>query len=125
MACAQEQNKPAFVVFKGHACANCKKMENTVWNQPEVLKMLAEDYVLIALYTDDRTKLPENQWKKSEFDGRTLKTLGKVNLDILLSDYQVNSIPYHVIIMPDGKTSQLEVTYDNDVFLNFIKSGIR
>ncbi len=124
MACAKEQNKPVFLVFKGHACANCKKMENTVWNQPEVLKMLAEDYVVIALYTDDRTALPEEEWKESSFDGRTLKTMGRVNLDMLMSRYNINSIPYHVVIEPDGNEHELEVTYENDVFLNFLNLGL-
>jgi thiol:disulfide interchange protein DsbD len=124
MACAEEQNKPVFLVFKGHACANCKKMENTVWNQPEVLKMLSEDYVVIALYTDDRTSLPEEEWKVSSFDGRTLKTMGRVNLDMLMSQYNINSIPYHVIITPDGTEYELEVTYDNKVFSDFLEKGL-
>ncbi len=124
LACAEEQNKPAFVVFKGHACANCKKMENTVWDQPEVLQTLSEDYVVIALYTDDRTKLPESEWETSEIDGKTLKTMGRLNLDILMSDYEKNSIPYHVIIEPDGTKHEMGVTYEDDVFVSFLTKGI-
>ncbi len=124
LACAEKQNKPAFVVFKGHACANCKKMENTVWDQPEVLQTLSEDYVVIALYTDDRTKLPESEWETSEIDGKTLKTMGRLNLDILMSDYEKNSIPYHVIIEPDGTKYEMGVTYDNEEFVSFLNKGI-
>ncbi|MDR2911073.1 MAG: thioredoxin family protein, partial [Bacteroidales bacterium] len=62
MACAKKQGKPALIVFKGHICANCKKMENKVWADPEVLRILSEKYVIIGLYTDDRTTLPENEW---------------------------------------------------------------
>jgi thiol:disulfide interchange protein len=124
LACAAEQNKPAFVVFKGHACANCKKMENTVWDQPEVLETLSEDYVVIALYTDDRTKLPESEWQISSINGKTLKTMGRLNLDILMSGYEKNSIPYHVIIEPDGTKHEMGVTYENGEFVSFLKRGI-
>lgn len=124
LACASKQEKPVFVVFKGHACANCKKMENTVWDQPEVLQMLNNEYVVVALYTDDRTSLPESEWKTSEIDGKTLKTMGRVNLDLLMSKYEKNSIPYHVIIEPDGTEHQMGVTYDNDEFVNYLKKGL-
>jgi thiol:disulfide interchange protein len=125
LACAKEQNKPVFLVFKGHACANCKKMENTVWDQPEVLDMLKKDYVVVALYTDDRTTLPEKEWKKSSFDGKILKTMGRLNLDLLMTKYQKNSIPYHVIIKPNGTEMEMDVTYDNEEFVSFLKKGIK
>lgn len=122
IACAREQNKPALVVFKGHACANCKKMENTVWQNPELLKLLSEKYVVIGLYTDDRTTLPENEWVTR--DGNVLKTMGKKNLDILISKYNTNTIPFHAIIKPDGSETTLDVTFDNDEFFNFISKGV-
>ncbi|HKK80946.1 MAG TPA: cytochrome c biogenesis protein CcdA [Prolixibacteraceae bacterium] len=124
LACAEAQNKPLFVVFKGHACANCKKMENSVWDQPEVFKTLTDDYVVVALYTDDRTKLPENEWETSSIDGKTLKTMGRLNLDILMSEYEKNSIPYHVIIEPDGTKHEMGVTYNNDEFVSFLEKGL-
>ncbi|MDA3879609.1 MAG: protein-disulfide reductase DsbD family protein [Prolixibacteraceae bacterium] len=124
LACAKEQDKPVFLVFKGHACANCKKMENTVWDQPDVLEMLAKDYVVIALYTDDRTSLPEREWKTSLIDGKTLKTMGRVNLDLLMSKYEKNSIPYHVIIEPDGSEHEMGVTYENDEFVRYLEKGL-
>jgi thiol:disulfide interchange protein len=124
MACAKEQEKPAFVVFKGHACANCKKMENSVWADPEVLKTLAEKYVIIALYTDDRTTLDEKDWITSPVDGKVKKTLGKKNLDIEISKYNTNSIPFHVIIEPDGTEHKLNVTFDTNVFKTFLKQGL-
>jgi thiol:disulfide interchange protein DsbD len=124
MTCAKEQNKPVFLVFKGHACANCKKMENTVWDQPEVLKMLSTDYVVIALYTDDRTTLPQSEWKTSSTDGKVLKTMGRINLDLLMSKYDKNSIPFHVIIKPDGTEYKMDATYDNQVFSQFLANGL-
>ncbi|MCL1822085.1 MAG: thioredoxin family protein [Prolixibacteraceae bacterium] len=122
MDCAKEQNKPVFLVFKGHACANCKKMENSVWTDPEVLNMLANDYVIVALYTDDKTTLPESEWGTG-VDGRQLKTMGKVNLEHLISNYGTNTIPYHVIIEPDGSQHRLAVTFDADTFRNFLAQG--
>jgi thiol:disulfide interchange protein DsbD len=124
LACAEEQDKPAFVVFKGHACANCKKMENSVWANPEALRILSEEYVIVALYTDDRTKLPEDEWVVSTEDGKVKKTMGKKNLDLQITEYSTNSIPYHVIIEPDGTKHTMGVTFENEEFLEFLKKGI-
>ena len=124
MACAKEQNKPVFLVFKGHACANCKKMENSVWTDPEVLRMLSQDYVVIALYTDDRSSLPESEWVTSKLDGKVLKTMGKANLDFQIANYNTNTIPYHVIIEQDGTQHELAVTFENDEFREFLSKGI-
>ncbi|MFW5755080.1 MAG: thioredoxin family protein [Tangfeifania sp.] len=124
LACAEEQNKPAFVVFKGHACANCKKMENSVWANPEALRLLSEEYVIIALYTDDPTKLPEDEWVVSSSDGKTKKTMGKKFLDLQITEYSTNSIPFHVIIEPDGTKHQLGVTFKDEEFLAFLKKGL-
>ncbi|MBW6535452.1 MAG: thioredoxin family protein [Mariniphaga sp.] len=124
MACAVEQQKPVFLVFKGHACANCKKMENGVWADPRALKMLAEDYVIIALYTDDRTKLPENEHITSNVDGKVKDTMGKKNLDFQIDKYATNSIPFHVIIEPDGTEHKLSVTFEKDEFVSFLEKGL-
>ncbi|PIF04988.1 MAG: disulfide bond formation protein DsbD [Draconibacterium sp.] len=124
LACAKEQGKPVFLVFKGHACSNCKKMENTVWNNPEVLSILAKKYVIIGLYTDDRTKMSQEEMFTSKLDGKIKDTLGEKNLDILISKYKTNTIPYHVIIKPDGTESKMDVTFDKDEFKNFIVEGL-
>ncbi len=124
MACAKEQDKPVFLVFKGHACANCKKMENSVWTDPEVLRMLSEDYVVIALYTDDRSTLDESDWVVSELDGRTIKTMGRANLDFQIARYNTNTIPYHVVIESDGTEHELSVTFDANEFRGFLQKGM-
>ncbi len=124
IACAKEQNKPVFLVFKGHACANCKKMENSVWTDPEVLKMLSEDYVIIALYTDDRSTMAEADWIASAADGKTIKTMGKANLDFQIAQYNTNTIPYHAVIRTDGTQHELAVTFDNNEFRDFLKMGL-
>lgn len=102
MACAREKNMPVLLDFKGHACSNCKEMEGKVWSDPEVLKSLQNDYIIIALYTDDRTKLPESEWITSAFDGKVKKTLGKKNLDLQISRYSTNTQPFYVLIDADG-----------------------
>lgn len=124
LSCAKEQGKPAFVVFKGHTCANCKKMENTVWTDPEVLRMLSEKYVVIGLYTDDRTALLEEDWITSTLDGKIKKTMGKKNLDLLISKYNTNSIPFHVIIEPNGTERKLGVTFEEDEFRGFLEKNM-
>ncbi len=124
LACAKEQGKPVFLVFKGHACANCKKMENTVWTDPEVLDMLAKNYVVVGLYTDDPTKLSETDRYTSKEDGKVKKTLGEKNLDIEISKYKTNTIPFHVIIEPDGSEKTLATTFDGNEFKSFIKQGL-
>lgn len=123
LACAKEQNKPLLVVFKGHACANCKKMENTVWDDPDLLKLISEKYVVTGLYTDDRTTLPETEWQTTA-DGRVLKTMGKKNLELQVSKYKTNSIPFHVIIQPDGTEIKLGVTFNNEEFRSFFEKGL-
>jgi thiol:disulfide interchange protein len=123
MECARKQNKPVFLVFKGHACANCKKMESSVWIDPVVFEKLRNEFVIIALYTDDRTTLPESEWLVSSVDGKMLKTMGRVNLDMLVSKYNKNSIPFHVIINPDGQEHFFDVTYDSNEFLEFLNKG--
>jgi thiol:disulfide interchange protein DsbD len=102
MACAREKNMPVLLDFKGHACSNCKEMEGKVWSDPEVLQRLQNNYVIIALYTDDRTKLPESEWITSSFDGKVKKTLGKKNLDLQISRYQTNTQPFYVLIDTEG-----------------------
>ncbi len=124
MACAEEQGKPVFLVFKGHACANCKKMENGVWTDPRAMKMLSEDYVIIALYTDDRTRLPEEERITSRVDGKIKDTMGKKNLDFQIDKYATNSIPFHVVIEPGGTEHRLGVTFDADEFVSFLESGL-
>jgi thioredoxin-related protein len=102
LACAKEQGKPVLIDFKGHACANCKLMEARVWSDPEVLKRLRENFVIIALYVDDRTQLPENKWVISALDGKQKKTIGKINEDLEISKFKTNALPLYVIADHEG-----------------------
>lgn len=96
LACAGEQGKPVLLDFKGHACANCKLMEAKVWSDPRVQERLRK-FVIIALYTDDRTQLPENERIVSKVDGKVKKTIGKVNEDIEIMMFNTNAIPLYAI----------------------------
>jgi thiol:disulfide interchange protein len=102
LECAKEQGKPVLLDFKGHACANCKLMEAKVWSDPEVLERLKNNFVIIALYTDDRTQLPENEWITSTIDSKVKKTIGKINEDLEISKFQTNALPLYVITDHQG-----------------------
>jgi thiol:disulfide interchange protein len=104
LACAKEQGKPVLIDFKGHACANCKRMEAKVWADPEILRRLRDNFVIIALYVDDRTQLPENEWITSAVDGKIKKTIGKICEDLEISKYKTNALPLYVITDHEGNT---------------------
>ena len=126
MACAKQQDKPVFLDFKGHACSNCKEMEARVWSNPEVLRRLREDYIIIALYTDDKTKLPESEWITSRFDGKVKKTMGKKNMDLEITLFNTNTQPYYVLLDPEGKSLAAPRGHnlDIDAFIDWMDSGL-
>jgi thiol:disulfide interchange protein DsbD len=102
LECAKEQKKPVLIDFKGHACANCKRMEAKVWSDPEILRRLRENFVIIELYVDDRTQLPENEWIISAVDGKQKKTIGKIYEDLEILKFKTNALPLYVIADHDG-----------------------
>ncbi len=127
LACAKEQGKPLFIDFTGHGCVNCREMESRVWSDPKVLKKLKEDFVLVALYVDDKKKLPEEDWVTSSFDGKVKKTLGKKYADFQISRFKVNSQPYYVILDGDENMLVEPKTYDLNIenFIDFLDSGLK
>lgn len=129
MKCAKAQNKPVFIDFTGHGCVNCRKMEEFVWADPEVLKRLRDDYIIITLYTDDKTKLPEEEWVPASIshDGKTKKTLGKKYADFQIRKFETNSQPQYVLADTDGNKLVKETkAYDNNVqnFVDFLDKGL-
>ncbi|OFX22645.1 MAG: hypothetical protein A2041_11480 [Bacteroidetes bacterium GWA2_31_9b] len=126
MACAKKLNKPVLLDFKGHQCANCKEMETKVWSDPEVLKRLQNDFIIIALYVDDRTKLPENEWVTSSYDGKVKKTIGNKYADFQISKYNINSQPYYVLVNQDGEKLNEPKGHDLNIgnFIKFLDEGI-
>lgn len=127
LACARASGKPVLIDFKGHFCSNCKKMEAAVWSDPEVLNTLRNEFVIVALYTDDRTKLPESEWYTSEVDGRVKKTIGQQNVDYEIANFRTNTIPLYVIMDTDGNVVGEPRGTDLDVqsYLSWLKAGIR
>ncbi|HEX2920314.1 MAG TPA: cytochrome c biogenesis protein CcdA [Bacteroidales bacterium] len=102
LECAKKTGKPVLLDFKGHACANCKLMEAKVWSDPVILKKLRDEFVIIALYLDDRTELPESEWITSSIDGKVKKTMGKINEDLEISRFRTNAMPLYVIVDHEG-----------------------
>jgi thiol:disulfide interchange protein DsbD len=127
LACAKEQNKPLFIDFTGHGCVNCREMESIVWADPKVLSLLSKDYIVTALYVDDKTTLPEEDWYISEFDGKKKKTVGKKYADLQKAMYGVNAQPFYVLVSPDGEMLTQPRAYDLDVnaFVKFLKTGLK
>jgi len=126
MACAQAQGKPVFIDFTGHGCVNCREMEANVWSDPRVLQRLRNDYVVIALYVDDKTGLPEDEWTTSTYDGRVKKTIGKKYADFQITRFGVNAQPYYVLLDHEGKELTQPKAYDlnADNFVKFLDEGL-
>ncbi len=124
---AKKVNKPVFVDFTGHGCVNCREMEANVWSDPRVLNMLKNDYVVVALYVDDKTELPESEWVTSSFDGKIKKTVGKKFADYQITRFQVNAQPYYVLLDSDGNQLVQPRAYDLNVeaFIEFLENGIK
>ncbi len=125
MECARKLNKPVFLDFNGHSCSNCKEMEAKVWSDPQVLERLRQDFVIIALYVDDRTKLPEDEWVTSTFDGKVKKTMGQRNADFQISRFNTNTQPYYIITDTDGNelAGPYGLNLDIDEFVDFLDRG--
>jgi thiol:disulfide interchange protein DsbD len=127
MSCARQKNKPVLLDFKGHSCSTCKVMEAKVWSDPKVLRRLREDFVIIALYVDDKTKLPESEWLTSPSDKTMKKTLGKKNLDFQITRFNTNTLPYYVIVDLNGDPLTKAIGFDPDPrkYLEFLDEGLR
>ncbi len=126
LSCARAQDKPVFVDFTGHGCNNCREMENSVWSDPEVLKMLRDEYVVVALYVDDKTQMPEEDWSVSTKNGKVKKTIGSKNIDFQETRFGANAQPYYVLLDNDGDMLMIPRSYSKDkaAFLTFLKKGL-
>ena len=126
MAYAREVNKPAMIDFTGHACVNCRKMEERVWSDPQILQVLKNDIVLISLYVDDKRKLPENEQFISETTGRKVKTIGNKWSDFQIKKYKANAQPYYVLLDLNGDNLNPYSAYNPDIeeYLTWLEEGI-
>jgi len=127
VACSKKQHKPIFIDFTGHACVNCREMEADVWSNPKVLKILRDDYVVLALYVDDKYKLPESEWVKSTYDGKWKKTLGAKDADFQITKFGVNAQPFYVLMDSKGDVLTQPTAYDlnPEHFVKFLKKGLK
>ncbi len=127
--CAKKQNKPIFVDFTGHGCVNCRQMEQSVWKDPKVLRRLRNDFVVVALYCDDKkVKLSEDQYVTSKIDPEEqLTTLGEINSEYQQLKYGSNSQPLYVLLGTDGKklpgVPKRNYNLDIDEFVKFLEDG--
>jgi thiol:disulfide interchange protein len=127
LSCAKEQNKPLFIDFTGHGCVNCREMEANVWADSKVLEILRNDYIIAALYVDDKTKLPEEDWVRSDYDGKMKKTVGKKYADFQISKFNTNAQPYYLLLDTNGELLVAPRAYDLDIddFVDFLNRGVK
>ena len=125
LECSKQLKKPIFIDFTGHGCVNCREMEANVWSHPEVLKRLQNNFILLALYVDDKTELPENEWYTSAYDGKVKKSIGKQNADFQITKYNNNAQPYYLVVDSDGNTLSGPKAYDLNIenFVAFLEVG--
>lgn len=124
-AAAKASGKPVFLDISGLACVNCREMEQRVWSDPKVLSMLKNDFVIVVLYTDDKTKLPESEWVTTS-RGKVLKDRGRVNAWFVRENFGVSAQPNYVLLSPDGKQLAPIRGYNTDIdgFVEFLNSGL-
>lgn len=125
--CAKAQNKPIFIDFTGHGCVNCREMEANVWSDPRVLDMLRNDYIICALYVDDKAALPKEEWFVSKYDGKEKKTIGRKNADFQISKFDTNAQPYYCLMGHNGELLMKPRAYnlDRDAFVKFLQDGLQ
>jgi thiol:disulfide interchange protein len=128
---AKEVNKPVLIDFTGHACVNCRKMEEHIWPESEVYGTLKEDYVLISLYVDEKIELPEDEqveviYTKLGGQKRKLRTYGNKWSYFQTEFFEANTQPFYVLVSPDGKVLNKPVGYtpDAEEYANFLECGL-
>ncbi len=126
MAYAKKIGKPVMIDFTGHACVNCRKMEDNVWSDPQVLKILNEDLVLISLYVDDKRELPANEQIVSKITGKKIKYIGQKWSEFQIITYKTNAQPFYVMVDTNGKRLTEPTAYNPDIkaYLSWLKKSV-
>jgi cytochrome c biogenesis protein CcdA/thioredoxin-related protein len=128
MSAAIDQNKPLLLDFTGWACVNCRKMEEQVWTDNRVSKILNKDVILVSLYVDDRTKLPEEEWRMEEYGGKEfhIRTIGKKWAYLQASQFDTNAQPFYVLLDHKGNQIGGSAGYDPDpdAFLEYLNDAL-
>lgn len=127
MAYAKKNNKPVMIDFSGYGCVNCRKMEASVWTNPGVKQIIENDYVLITLFVDDKTKLPEVIEIEEHGKIRKLKTVGDKWSYLQRSKFGANAQPFYVLLDNNGKPLSHSYAYDEDVnkYIQFLQGGLK
>lgn len=127
MAYAKQTGKPVVVDFTGHGCVNCRKMELAVWHDPKVRDLLTKDYVLISLYVDEKTPLPESIEVQENGQTTTLRTVGDKWSYLQRSKFGANAQPFYVLVDNEGKPLNGSYSYDESVenFVDFLQAGLK
>ena len=125
LAAAKATGKPVFLDFTGYGCVNCREMEARVWSDPEVLRRLRDDFVIVALHVDDKTKLPESEWVLND-KGKPLKDVGRVNSYVALHDFGVNAQPNYFLLDENGNRLAGPRPYNLDIqgFIVFLDTAL-
>ena len=124
---AQKENRPIFVDVTGHGCVNCREMEARVWSDPEVKRLMSE-YVVVALYVDDREALPKSKWIQNVETGEYYKRVGQANDYIANTLYNTSTQPTYILLQPNGHILLQEWrNYDLDIpgFAAFLERGLK
>lgn len=123
---AKQLHKPILIDFTGWNCVNCRKMESNVFPNPEVLKRLQNNFVMLQLVIDDKTELPVAEQGKSAVTGKSITTLGGKWLDLEISKYNSNAQPFYVIINEKGETlvPPQGAIFNINEYIKYLDSGI-
>ena len=127
MEYAKMNKKPVMIDFTGYGCVNCRKMELAVWTDQNVSKLLTEDYVLITLYVDDKTKLAEPITVTENGKERTLRTVGDKWSYLQRSKFGANAQPFYVLVDNEGMPLNKSYSYDEDInlYIDFLETGLK
>lgn len=127
MAYAKAHGMPVMIDFTGYGCVNCRKMEAAVWTDPQVAGLMTEKYVLITLYVDEKTPLPEKIVVKENGADVTLRTVGDRWSHLQRSKFGANAQPFYVLLDNEGHPLTGSYSYDEDVaaYRNFLEKGLQ
>jgi len=123
---AKKVNKPVLIDFTGYACVNCRKMEERIWANPEILGILNKEIVLISLYVDDKRLLPDNEQYTSKTTGKRITSIGNKWSDFQIKEYQANAQPYYVLmdLQEQNLNTPIGYTPDTEKYKNWLNDGL-
>lgn len=127
MEYARQNHKPIMIDFTGYGCVNCRKMELAVWTDPQISQIMNDDYVLITLYVDEKTSLPEPIKITENGKERTLRTIGDKWSYLQRSKFGANAQPFYVLLDNEGKPLNSSYSYDEDIakYKDFLQTGLK